>query len=170
MKNIVAIILGLFVSQLAFGQKAPEVMKTAFPDSALTQPLFDMEGLQTTTGAVLEAPKGKTVLLYIWAMWCPDCLEGFPALQAFQATNPDVEVVYFSLDREEQRWKDGIEKFQLTGDHYWFKTGWKNAFTNSIDLNWIPRYLIVDPQGGIATYYAVDASDPALQAAVDALK
>lgn len=170
MKMIHTIILAFLFANLAFAQKAPPVSKTAFPDSALMQPLFDLNGEQTTTGTVLEAYKGKTILLYIWAMWCPDCLEGFPELQAFQAANPDVPVVYFSLDREEQRWKDGIEKFKLKGDHYWFKTGWKNAFTNSIDLNWIPRYLVVNPDGGIATYYAVKADDPALQEAVDRLR
>src|SRR5690554_8170052 len=89
MKKIHLLILTLFFAHIAVAQKAPEISKTAFPDTALVQPLFDLEGAQTTTGAVLEAYKGKTVLLYIWAMWCPDCLEGFPALQAFQAANPD---------------------------------------------------------------------------------
>ncbi len=170
MKMIYTTILAFFFANLAFGQQAPPTSKTTFPTTALEQPLFDLEDNQTTTGTVLEAHRGKTILLYIWAMWCPDCLEGFPELQAFQAANPDVPVVYFSLDREEKQWKDGIDKFKLEGDHYWFKTGWKNQFTDAIDLNWIPRYLVIDPDGGIATYYAVKADDPALQQAVDALR
>ncbi len=163
------LLFAVLAVQAAVAQQAPAVSKTAFTAEALQQPLFALDGKQTTAGNVLEAYKGKTVLLYIWAMWCPDCLKGFPELKAFQAANPDVPVVYFSLDREEQRWKDGIEKFGLKGAHYWFKTEWKNDFTNAIDLNWIPRYLIINPAGGIAHYYAVKADDPALQQAVDKL-
>lgn len=170
MKFIYSIVLSIVVAHWAWGQQPPAVSKTEFPDSALQQPLFGLDGEQTTAGAVLEANKGKTVLLYIWAMWCPDCLKGFPELQTFQKANPDVAVVYFSLDRQEQQWQDGIRKFKLKGEHYWFKTDWKNDFTNAIDLNWIPRYLIIAPDGQIAKYYAVKADDPALQEAVDALR
>ena len=155
---------------LVRGQEAPAVSKTIFADSALAQPLFATDGSQTTVKQVLQANRGKTVLLYVWASWCPDCLKGFPALFELQKANPEVPVLFLSLDREEQRWIDGIAKHQLKGEHYWFKSGWKNAFTNYIDLNWIPRYMVIDPEGNIAKYYAVDAGDPAIQQAIDALK
>ena len=154
----------------AKGQEAPAVSKTMFVDSALTQSLFATDGAQTTVGSVLEANRGKTVLLYVWASWCPDCLKGFPALFELQKANPDVHFLFLSLDREEQRWIDGIEKHQLKGEHYWFKSGWKNAFTNYIDLNWIPRYMVIDPDGNIANYYAVEADEPAIQQAIDSIK
>lgn len=170
MKILQTIIFSLIIVQLAFAQEAPAISKTAFTKEALLQPLYGLDGDETSAGDILAAHQGKTVLLYIWAMWCPDCLKGFPELYAFQEANPDVPVVYFSLDREEQQWKNGIEKFKLSGVHYWFKTGWKNDFTNAIDLNWIPRYLIIAPDGSIAHYYSVKADDPALQQAVDALR
>lgn len=170
MKLIHIFICCVCFAQFAFGQEAPAVSKTAFPEAALQQALFSLDGQQTTAGSVLAANKGKTILLYIWATWCPDCLKGFPELYAFQKANPDVETVYFSLDREEEQWQDGVRKFKLEGEHYWFKTDRKNDFTNAIDLNWIPRYLIIAPDGKIAKYYAVKANDPALQEAVDALQ
>src|SRR5690606_20301323 len=159
--KIITIVSCLFVAQLAFGQQAPKVPKTKLDANALLQPLYGLDGKQTTAGAILEAYKGKTVLLYIWAMWCPDCLKGFPGLQAFQKANPDVPVIYFSLDREEQRWKDGIQKFALNGAHFWFRTEWNNDFTNAIDLDRISRYLTIAPDGRSAHYYSVKADDPA---------
>jgi len=170
MKANILILLGVILAHVATAQKAPAVSKTAFPDSALRQPLYALDGQQKTAGEILAAHKGKTVLLYIWAAWCPDCLKGFPELYALQKANPDLHTVYFSLDRQEEQWKNGIEKFKLQGEHYWFKTEWKNNFTNAIDLNWIPRYLIIGPDGHIKHYYAVKADDPALQEAIDALK
>jgi len=170
MKTVFLFLLGVFFVQLSMGQKAPAVSKTELSETALQQPLFGLDGQQKTAGEILDANKGKTVLLYIWASWCPDCIKGFPELYALQKANPDVHTVYFSLDRQEQQWKGGIEKFHLEGEHYWFKTEWKNDFTNAIDLNWIPRYLIIGPDGRIAKYYAVKADDLALQEAIDALK
>lgn len=171
MKTIQLFLLNLFaVITVVMGQEAPAVFKTVFADSSLTQSLFAPDGKQTTVGQVLEANRGKTVLLYVWATWCPDCIKGFPALYALQEANPDVHFLFLSLDREEQRWIDGLAKYQLKGEHYWFKTGWKNAFTNYIDLNWIPRYMVIDPKGKIAKYYAVKADDPAIQQAIDRAK
>ncbi len=129
MKLIHTFIFSVFLAQLAVGQQPPTVSKTEFSEAALLQPLFAPDGQQTTARSILAANKGKTVLLYIWAAWCPDCIKGFPELYAFQRANPDVHVVYFSLDRKEEQWQDGIRKFKLEGEHYWFKTDWKNAFT-----------------------------------------
>lgn len=170
MKANILILLGVFLVQLSKGQEAPAVSKTEFPETALQQTLFGLDGQQKTAGEILAANKGKTVLLYIWATWCPDCINGFPELYALQKANPDLHTVYFSLDRQEQQWKNGVQKFHLKGEHYWFKTDWKNGFTNAIDLNWIPRYLIISPDGRIAKYYAIKADDPALQDAIDALR
>lgn len=171
MKVITIFLISLFgAATLANAQEAPAVSKSVFTDSSLTQPLFAPDGKRTTVGQVLAANKGKTVLLYVWATWCPDCLKGFPELYALQTANPDVHFLFLSLDREEQRWIEGIAKYQLKGEHYWFKTGWKNAFTNYIDLNWIPRYLVIDRNGKIAKYYAVKADDPAIQQAIDQIK
>ncbi|WP_262245065.1 TlpA family protein disulfide reductase [Parapedobacter soli] len=160
----------LLATHVAWAQKTPDVLKTEFTAEALQQPLLLPDGKQTTAGEVLGTYKGQTVMLYIWAAWCPDCLRGFPELKAFQAANPEVPVVYFSRDRTEKQWKDAIGKFDLQGDHYWFGSDAKNGFTAAIDLNWIPRYMIIDPNGGIAHYYAIHADDPALQQAVDKLK
>lgn len=163
------LLLTLMVARMALAQEPPAVLKTAFSAEALRQPIIGLDGVETTTGDILEAYKGQTVMLYIWAAWCPDCLKGFPELKAFQAANPEVPVIFFSRDRTEQQWKDCIARFTLKGDHYWFTSDKKNDFTDAIDLNWIPRYMIINPEGGIAHYYAIRADDPALQQAVDKL-
>lgn len=168
-KHLILILVTLSYSWGIKAQQAPETSKTVFSEQALAQSLFDPDGQEVKAGDILEANKGKKVLLYVWATWCPDCLEGFPQLFELQKNNPDLHVLFFSLDREEQRWIEGIDKFGLKGEHYWFKTAWKNDFTEYIDLNWIPRYLLLDADGKIAKYYSVKADDPELQAAIDIL-
>lgn len=170
MKRICIALITILTAHVALAQQAPEVLKTAFPETGLHESLVTPDGRETTTGDVLEAYKGKTFMLYVWAGWCPDCLKGFPELKAFQAANPDVPVVYFSRDRTEKQWRETMEKFDLQGDHYWFGSDKKNDFYTAIDLNWIPRYMIVAPDGSIAHYYAIHADDPALQEAVDRVR
>ncbi len=172
MKMFRKIVLTTFVLSFFFveAQKVPEQNKEVFPVEALNQSIKNQEGKDVTIQSILDQYKGNVVVLDIWATWCKDCLIGFPALEELQAKNPDVKFVYFSLDKNQDAWKKGIEKYQLVGDHYWFDQGWKNDFNNQIDLNWIPRYLVLDKEGKIAKYYAVKADDPAVQETLELLK
>lgn len=143
-------------------QEVPTEIKTEFDSVSLSQKLLDLEGNQMTVGEVFQKYKGKMILLDVWASWCPDCIKGLPKLKEVQKEFPDVVYLFFSLDRigKEEAWKKGIEKFDIQGEHYWFNADWKNDFTNNIDLNWIPRYILIDQSGKIAHYYAIHADDP----------
>jgi thiol-disulfide isomerase/thioredoxin len=54
--------------------------------------------------------KGKHVLFYVSAKWCPPCRKFTPLLQEFYAEmkksgNHDLEIIFISLDREESQHK-----------------------------------------------------------------
>lgn len=162
MKSLIYTFLILFTAGNLLGQTLPEDEKTEFSPEALAQKIQDTSGNILTVGDVFKKYEGKVILLDIWATWCPDCITGFPDLKKIQKKYPDVVYVFFSLDRigKEDTWKNGIEKYELAGEHYWFNTDWKNDFDNYIDLNWIPRYMLIDQTGKIANYYSVHADDP----------
>lgn len=153
----------LFLSFSAFlsAQEVPTEVKTQFDETALNQEIQDLEGNKLTVGDVFKKYEGKVILLDVWASWCPDCIKGLPKLKEVQKQFPDVVYLFFSLDRigKEDTWKNGIEKYDIQGEHYWFNSDWKNDFTNYIGLNWIPRYMLIDPSGNIAHYYAIHADD-----------
>jgi hypothetical protein len=60
------------------------------------------------------------------------------------------------MDKAFDKWQAGIEKHELQGDHYWVTDGMKGVFGKSIDLDWIPRYIILDKKGKIITYRAIE--------------
>ena len=159
-KYLIALITGVLAVSL-IAQEAPSETKTEFDEISLSQPIYDLGGSQFSVGEVLKKYEGKIVLLDVWASWCPDCIKGLPKLKEVQKEYPDVVYLFFSLDRigKEDAWKNGIEKYKIEGEHYWFNSDWKNDFTNYIGLNWIPRYLLIDQNGKIAYYYAVHADD-----------
>lgn len=159
MKNLSLVIL-LMIGFMSFAQEAPTEVKTEFDSVALSQTMVDLEGNSKTVKEVLEQHKGKLILIDLWASWCGDCIKGLPKLVTLQEQNPDLVYLFFSLDRNEEAWKKSIDKHNIKGEHYWFKTEWKNNFTEYIGLNWIPRYMLIDKEGKIAHYYAVHADDP----------
>ena len=166
----VFLLFSLFLMSYAFAQKVPSVMKTSFSKEALAQKITDIDGKTTTISKILEKHKGKVLVIDLWASWCRDCLNAMHKAKELEDKNPNVKFIFLSLDRNEEAWKKGLEKHEMTQkENYWFHVGWKNDFNNYIDLNWIPRYLIVNQKSGIAKYYAISPEDPEIQKTIDDL-
>jgi len=167
MKRISVYIL-LFVFQFGFSQEVPKVLKTNFSKEALAQKLQDKNGKEISVNQILKQHKGKILILDFWAGWCKDCLKAFPKAKELEAQNPNIDFVFLSLERSKEGFDKSLEKFEMTDkENYWFASGWKNNFNNYVDLNWIPRYIVVDQKSGIAKYYAITPDDPDIQKTID---
>lgn len=136
-----------------------------FPDSVLQFSMISAQGTTITFGEILEGHKGKKIVIDVWASWCKDCLEGMPALKKLmhKSRKKNVAYVFISLDKEEKKWLTTIDRFELSGSHYWVSEGWKNVFSNYIGLDWIPRYLVIDENGKVQLPKAVLANDKAFE-------
>jgi thiol-disulfide isomerase/thioredoxin len=129
-----------------------------FSDKALQGKLTTTEGKVVSFESILQENKGKNLVIEVWASWCGDCIKAMPKLKELQANNPDVTYVFISADKAMDKWKEGIAKHQLAGNHYWIndKDGMKGSFGKSIDLDWIPRYIVVDKTGKVLLYRAIE--------------
>jgi len=163
-------VLSFVVGMTVFAQKIPTEMKTTFSQEALQDVVETFEGATISIENALAKYKGNIVVLDLYAVWCGDCIKGLPKLKELQANNPDVKFVFLSMDRSKEAWKEGIEKYNINGEYLYMGNNWKNNFSTYIDLNWIPRYLILDKEGNIAKYYAVTTEDPTVQSTIDSLR
>lgn len=169
MKKLIVVLSFLFAN-FTIAQEVPKVLKTTFSKEALAQKVTNVSGKTITISKILEEHKGKILVLDLWASWCRDCLNAMPKAKELEEKNPEVNFVFLSLDRNLDAWKKGLEKHEMTSkENYWFSEGWKNNFNNYIDLNWIPRYLIINQKSGIAKYYAITPDDPEIQKTIDEL-
>lgn len=169
MKRII-LLFSFFLMSHVFGQKVPSVMKTTFSKEALSQKIMDKDGKTTTIGKILQKHKGKILVLDLWASWCRDCLNAMPKARELEEKNKNIDFVFLSLDRNFEGWKKGLEKHNMQDkENFWFNEGWKNDFNNYIDLNWIPRYLVINQKSEIAKYYAIMPDDPEIQKTIDEL-
>ena len=150
MKKILALSLAIVALSCSQAQKKE------FTKEALSENLITLEGSEVSFQSILENNKGKTIVIESWASWCGDCVKAMPKIKELQAENQDVVYIFLSCDKTADKWKEGIRKHELNGDHYLIKDGMKGAFGKAIDLDWIPRYIIVDKLGKIALYRAIE--------------
>ncbi|MFA7445775.1 MAG: TlpA disulfide reductase family protein [Flavobacteriaceae bacterium] len=159
-KTIVILSLFACLSCKNETQSEQTATKTEFPQQALAQNMTALDGTTITLEQILETYQGKPILIDVWASWCPDCIAGIPKLEKLQQEFPEVTYLFLSYDRDDESWKNGIEKYNVTGEHYLIQSEWKGGdFRKHIDLDWIPRYMVIDKDGKIALYRAIEADD-----------
>lgn len=150
MKKLLLILITFAIISFSNAQK------TEFSKEALSENLLATDGSQVAFKDILKKYKGKTVVIEVWASWCGDCVKAMPKIKELQANNPDVAYLFLSMDRTADKWKTGIEKHELKGEHFMANDQMKGVFGKAIDLDWIPRYIIIDKTGKIALYRAIE--------------
>lgn len=148
-----------------------QAQDTAFTQAALDSKMTSLDGKEIAFKDILAKYKGKTVVIDVWASWCPDCIKGMPKVHDLQKEFPNVSYVFLSYDRVDEKWREGIEKYKVVGDNYHVGKSMKEGdFARDIKLDWIPRYMVVDKNGKIALFKAIEADDAKLKAILKKLK
>ncbi|MDO5655005.1 MAG: TlpA disulfide reductase family protein [Flavobacteriaceae bacterium] len=149
-------------------------MKTSFSSEALAQKVYDAQGKEGDLGEVLERYRGKKVILEVWASWCSDCRKALPDVAKFQREHPEIPFVFLSVDEDKEAWKSALvtamDRFDIKGEQYFFDTGWQkysnNDFIDFIELDWVPRYMLLDENGNISVYYSKKILDKSIKEAL----
>jgi thiol-disulfide isomerase/thioredoxin len=150
MKKILAILITFTIISCS------KVQKTEFSKEALAENLVALDGSQVAFKDVLKKHEGKIVVIEVWASWCGDCVKAMPKIKELQGNNPDIDYVFISMDRTVEDWRTGVAKHELKGDHFMATDQMKGVFGKAIDLDWIPRYIIIDKTGKIVIYRAIE--------------
>lgn len=139
---------------------------TQFSPEALNDTFVSLNGTENTFQSILDKHQGKTIIIDIWASWCSDCIQGMPKVKALQASNPELAYVFLSLDRAQDSWKRGIEKYEVKGDHYFMANGKDCDFADFVNISWIPRYMVINKAGEIVVFNVIEADDDKLLKAI----
>ncbi|MDR0412284.1 MAG: TlpA family protein disulfide reductase [Dysgonamonadaceae bacterium] len=97
------------------------------------------------------AGKGKYVLLDFWASWCPPCRAEMPRLVELynRYKGADFEIVGYSLDKDNEAWKKGIEQLNMTWPQLSDCAFWDSPAVKSYAVQSIPCILLIGPDGKI---------------------
>lgn len=157
----------MLISILSCAQKE----ETAFSDETLDYVLKTTNDKSITLSEILKNNKGKAIFIEIWASWCSDCIKAMPEVKKLnEIYGKEVVFVNLSFDKTFEKWIEGIDKYQVEGENYFIGDGMKGTFGKSLDVNWIPRYLIVDKSGKIVLYRAIEKDFDKIKEVINEVK
>lgn len=144
--------------------------QTEFSKESLTAKLINSENQGITFEEILKQNQGKTVVIEVWASWCGDCVKNMPQVKKLKEKYSDVTFVNLSCDKTFDAWKSGIEKHEVTGENYLIPDGMKGEFGSSIKLDWIPRFIVIDKEGKIVLFRAIEKDFDKIIESIEASK
>jgi thiol-disulfide isomerase/thioredoxin len=164
MKKIIASLAVLF------SLTSCQAQETEFSKESLESKLTTIDNKAIPFEEILKQNHGKTVVIEVWASWCSDCVKSMPEVKELKDRFPDVAFVNLSCDKTFDAWKNGIEKHEVTGENYLIKDGMKGEFGASIKLDWIPRFIVINKEGKIVLFRAIEKDFDKIIESIEASK
>lgn len=133
----------VIMERLSVGDRAPDV---------------ELIDLRTGKARRLSEFRGRYVLLDFWATWCLPCHRALEKLRKEwdtldPAQREPIQVVLVSIDDA----KTGVLEFlkqrgwDTLGALMWAGAGgWNSSVADAFDINSIPCYILIDPEGRVA--------------------
>ena len=118
----------------------------------------------------LESLKGKYVLIDVWATWCTPCKKEIPYLKEFEMKFRDKNIVFVSIscDKDKGAWEKMVKEKEMTGIQLY--AGMDMDLVNSYKIEFIPRFILVDPEGKVVNVEMPKPSDPEMEKILETLK
>lgn len=95
------------------------------------------------------AGKGKYVLIDFWASWCGPCRNEIPNIvDAYNKyKNKGFEVVGVSLDKDADKWQQGLKDLKMTWPQMSDLKFWESPIVQLYAFNGIPHTVLLDKDG-----------------------
>ena len=96
--------------------------------------------------------KSKYILVVFWASWCPPCRQFNPHLvKLYKLYKPrGLEVLSISLDYDNEKWKNAINKDGLVWPYHISDLGgWDSKWAIKYGIESIPSNFLVDSLGNV---------------------
>lgn len=106
----------------------------------------------------MDGLAGKVVLIDFWAMWCAPCRNALPHIQqlARKYEGRPLVVLSVSLDADEAKWKEFVEKNKMTWLQY-RDGGFGGKIAKLFSVTAIPATFSIDSDGVLEDQHVGDA-------------
>ncbi len=145
--------LGAYETQLENMAQA-DYLKAQIDNLKGARPDMDLMGIGNRLMSfeeLLDQEKGKYLYIDLWAAWCIPCIKSFPALRKLHEkyNHQGIQVIHLSVDRNHKFWEEVVRKHEIAyRDRSFIALNLaESTFLQKLDVAYIPRYLIFDPNG-----------------------
>ena len=99
----------------------------------------------------LKESLGKVTIIDFWASWCGPCRMENPNVVAMynELHEKGLNIIGVSLDKDEAKWKEAIEKDGLSWNHISNLNFWQDPIAEMYNVKAIPATFILDANGVI---------------------
>lgn len=103
----------------------------------------------------LSQYRGKYIIIDFWASWCGPCKTIRPIFDRrrndYKYYN-NLQFISISLDENKEKWMNYLKTSPSKIPQYWLPTA--KEFGHKYNLNYIPRFIIINPEGKIYNFNA----------------
>jgi len=121
----------------------------------------------------LKELRGKYVYIDVWATWCTPCKAEIPFLTKVEEDYHGKNIYFISLSvdkmKDKPKWVSYVKEHNLPGIQLIADKDFSSEFIKKFNINSIPRFILIDPQGRIISGDAKRPSNPELRKELDAL-
>lgn len=127
--------------------------------------------IDTNFDDLVKMYEGKVIYLDFWASWCRPCKGEMPHSLKMQEKfkDKDVAFVYISTDRDANAWKNAISSLKITGEHYRVNRNVHTQMNEKFNVQYIPRYVLIDKEGNVVDANAKRPSNAQVAADIEKL-
>lgn len=144
-----------------------------FAEGAWDEEILTISGDTLTMGQVLKKTENKIKVFDFWASWCAPCISEIlntPEFRAALNAEYDLEWILVSIDSDHTKWLETSQRLETEMNSPFqyrildIKTSRvvNSLVEGTVDRFFIPRYVVVGPDGQTEVYAAPKPSDTLL--------
>lgn len=117
--------------------------------------------------------RGKYVYIDVWATWCEPCKAEIPHLTELESDyhGKKIQFISLSVDKptDRKKWNNFVKMNKLKGIQVMADKAFDSEFIQKFNINSIPRFILISPEGKILDGNAKRPSNKALKTQLDSL-
>lgn len=150
--------------------KIKEILTTNYNNTLAIEPgkqspTFNYENQKGGTTS-LESLKGKYVYIDVWATWCGPCRQEIPSLEKVEEQFQGKNIIFVSISvdnsKDREKWSKLVTEKKMSGIQLLADNELNSKFTREYNIQGIPRFILIDPNGNIVNPQSPFPSDPKL--------